>query len=419
MEKLIFIYQKIDLKWVADIVSLLKGKYHIHCFEITDDETDFEEIKQKVRLFLNNFGPGYIYGYGLGGNLALSVALEDEHHIKGIITQATKFDVSTFSKDSLQKLTVPFRFTRGGKDKFTSKKNTLSVQKHIQHSYYFEIPSMAHSLEDIPPKHIARLLQVQLESFHYEWVDTDYGKMAYRKYGFPAQKNEPVVLFLHEAIGSISQWQDFPARLCDALNLPGIAIEFPGYGFSDNEDKVRDENYLHEFALAYLPSFLKAIQIDQPLIIVGHSDGGTNALLYSSKHPENVHSIITLAAHYLNEPETRSGIQPAIDAYRAGKLKGLEFYHGEKTERLFFAWANTWNLPNFENWNISSDIKNNTVRALIIQGDKDQYGTDNQVHGIVKLLKNADSLFINNCGHAPHLEKEEEVIQAIQSFVHR
>lgn len=97
--------------------------------------------------------------------------------------------------------------------------------------------------------------------------------------------------------------------------------------------------------------------MNNPLLIVGHSDGGTNALLYSSKYPKKIKGIVTMAAHYINEPETIAGIRPAIKAYKEGKLKGLEYYHGEKTERLFFAWCKTWLLPEFENWDISQDIK--------------------------------------------------------------
>lgn len=123
-----------------------------------------------------------------------------------------------------------------------------------------------------------------------------------------------------------------------------------------------------------------------------------------------------MAAHYINEAQTKAGIQPAIDAWNAGKLKGLEYYHGTKTERLFFAWAKTWLQADFHDWDISKDIKGNTVPALIIQGSEDQYGTDAQVNDIVELLVNAKPYFIPSCGHAPHLEKEEEVIDAVKTF---
>lgn len=413
MEKLILIHNLVDSKKKSEVTSLLEDKFQTYWVKIAEKK----DIDKDIKVFLGSFGSGYIYGHGSGVSLAVSLALENEVNIKGIVLHETAFDkIDSNTRSQLEQLRMPVRFVSGGKDKITQE-NRERIQKFIPKSYFFKIPSLAPSLEEISSKNFARLLHVQLESFHYEWISTDFGLMSYRRYGIPEQENQPLLLFLHEAIGSIAQWQDFPFHLSRELNLPGIAIEFPGYGFSEKEEKMRDENYLHEFAWDYLPSFLKALQIKNPLILLGHSDGGTNALLYSARFPENVHSIITLAAHYTNEPETRAGIQPAIDAYHAGKLKGLEHYHGEKTERLFFAWANTWNLPNFIDWDISKDIEGNAIPALIIQGDNDQYGTDNQVFEIVKLLKNAQPKFIVNCGHAPHLEKQEEVILAIKNFL--
>jgi pimeloyl-ACP methyl ester carboxylesterase len=320
------------------------------------------------------------------------------------------------SQKSVEKLNIPVRLIRGGKDRMVSKEETLEINEGLKLGHYFEVPSMIHPLGFINPKQIARLISIQLESLTYQWTFTPFGKMAYQEVGNIQSESETVVLFLHEAIGSIAQWKSFPKHLCEKLQLPGIVIEFPGYGFSQAEERTRDVQYLHEFALDYLPAFIEAIQLKNPLLIVGHSDGGTNALLYSTKHPSSVKGIVTMAAHYINEKETRAGIQPAIDAWEVGKLKGLEFFHGDKTERLFFAWANTWLQADFKDWDISKDIKGNPVPALIIQGRDDQYGTDQQVNGIVELLENADGYFIDGCGHAPHLEKQYEVISKVKAF---
>lgn len=479
MEKLVLIHGALgDYSEFDKIIPLLEKEYEIEAFEIPhhgnypNSKVEFEinALVDDFLKFLNKIGPAYIYGFSLGGYLAIAAAQKDETNIKGIVTQGTKFDwtvenaaketatlkvefLSTkaegfykyldklhgnylpellsktakfmtllgespvISQRSVEKLTIPIRLTRGGKDRMVTKEETLNINKGLQFGHYFEIPSMIHPIGFINPKHIARLISIQINSLKYQWASTPFGKMAYEVIGHIKSETETVVLFLHEAIGSIAQWKSFPKHLCEELKLPGIAIEFPGYGFSEAEDKTRDKNYLHEFALEYLPAFIESIQLKNPLLIVGHSDGGTNALLYSTKYPSNVKGIVTMAAHYINEEETKAGIQPAIDAWNNGKLKGLEFFHGEKTERLFFAWANTWLKPDFKGWDISKDIKGNPVPALIIQGSDDQYGTDQQVNGIIGLLENAEDRFIKECGHAPHLEKEDSIVSNIKEFL--
>lgn len=479
MEQLILIHGALGRKSeFYPIIPFLEKKYKIilyeipHHGELKDSKLPFvtSDLVNHFLDFLKTVGPSYVYGFSLGGYIALAVAQEEEKNIIGIVTQGTKLNWSPeeatkeikgldvnflstnakgfydyllrlhgkylpqllektagfmtllgqhpiISTKSIAHLSIPVRFTRGGRDIMVTKEETLEIVDSIDAAHYTEIPSMIHPMGFIKPKHIARLISTQINSFDFQWTTTPFGQMAYQQYGKIQSDHQPVVLFLHESLGSIAQWKSFPKRLCEKLQLPGIAIEFPGYGFSDTEDKTRDNSYLHEFSWEVLPSFLESINLNNPLIIVGHSDGGTNALLYSSKYPKNVKAIVTIAAHYINEPKTIEGIRPAIKAYDEGKLKGLEFFHGQKTERLFFAWCKTWLLPEFKDWDISQDIKGNTIPALIIQGDNDQYGTNKQVKGIVGLLEKAEPCFIPDCGHSPHLEKEYEVIEAIQKWI--
>lgn len=479
MEKLILIHGALgNGSEFNDIIPFLNKDYEVVVYEIPHHNKDYNgetaflirDIVQDFLQFLKQHGSAYIYGFSLGGYIAIAAAIQDESNIKGIITQGTQFKwsperakieienlgidflsqkVKSFydyldelhgeflpdlldktkgfmlelgnnpiiTPDSIKNIKVPVRITLGGRDKAIPKDETLEIHEALSNSFYFEVPGMVHPLGFIRPNHIARLISNQLSSFSYQWTPTPFGKMAYQVIGEIDNDTDDVLLLLHESLGSINQWQNFPKNLCKALNKPGIVIELPGYAFSDAEDKVRNERYLHEFSWDVIPAFIKAIDLKNPLIIIGHSDGGTNALLYSSKYPEQVKSIVTLAAHYINEEETRAGIPPAIKAYEEGKLYGLNFFHGLKTERLFHAWSQTWLAPSFRDWDISDDIRGNTVSALIMQGDNDQYGTDQQVHGIVDLLPNSKAYFIKNCGHAPHLEKEGEVIQAIQDFL--
>ena len=230
-----------------------------------------------------------------------------------------------------------------------------------------------------------------------------------------------ILIFLHEALGSIPQWRAFPQELCEKLKMNGLVYERQGHGNSDPFDKTRDTRYLHDYAWKELPELLNAIfSSDQKFILIGHSDGGTIALLYATAFPKQVEAVITMAAHVINESETIAGIQPAIEAYKAGKLKKLSEFHGDKTDVLFFAWANTWKSEEFKTWDICSDINDLKTPLLAIQGATDQYGTVKQL-GLIKefVQGKCETVLLSGCGHHPHLEKTAEVIELINSFVKR
>jgi pimeloyl-ACP methyl ester carboxylesterase len=255
-----------------------------------------------------------------------------------------------------------------------------------------------------------------MELLHFR----DYS-IAFRLVRLPEIKSEEVVLvFLHEALGSIGQWRNFPDTLCKETGLEGFIYERQGHGSSSPFTAPRDDRYLHDYAWKELPDIIdRVFPPDKKLILVGHSDGGTIALLYATKFPKRVHSIITMAAHVINEPETMQGIQPAIDAYRSGKLDGLKKYHGEKTNDLFYAWADTWLSPRFRNWNITGDIEIPDRPILAIQGMDDQYGTIQQLDLIRSSAKGTvKTVHMPMCGHHPHLEKPAETINEIVKFIH-
>lgn len=232
-------------------------------------------------------------------------------------------------------------------------------------------------------------------------------------------RNDQVILvFLHEALGSIGQWKAFPELLCKKLQLDGFVYERQGHGNSSPFSNERTASYLHDYAWNELSKLIQtAFPSDKKIILVGHSDGGTIALLYAAKFPKNVLACVTMAAHVINESETIAGIQPAIDAYQAGKLVGLTKYHGDKTEALFYAWANTWKSPDFKNWNICKDIQSIACPVLALQGSTDQYGTEKQLELIKQnVAGRVKTVMLPNCGHHPHLEFQDAVINEIQQF---
>lgn len=227
-----------------------------------------------------------------------------------------------------------------------------------------------------------------------------------------------VAIFLHEALGSIGQWKSFPQLLCTALGVNGLVYEREGYGQSSPLSHSRAADYLHRYALEELPQLIQTLlPPEKKVLLVGHSDGASIALLYASAYPDRVAGVISMAAHVIVEEVTLAGIEPAVEAYRAGKLAGLQKYHGDKTDTLFYAWADTWRMPAFRDWNICAALETVAAPVIAIQGANDQYGTDWQLDLIEHhCAGSVQKELLSGCGHHPHLEKTQEVIHLIQNW---
>ena len=229
----------------------------------------------------------------------------------------------------------------------------------------------------------------------------------------PEKKTDRTLVFLHDALGSIAQWKDFPARLALRCGRETIVYERQGHGRSDPLTEKREAAYLHREALEVLPPLLGQLQVEKP-VLFGHSDGGTIALLYAAHHHPS--AIITEAAHVFVEATTLAGIRQAVEK-RESLAHRLRRYQGEQTEALFDAWADTWLNPSFRSWDITGELAGIGCPALIIQGEDDEYGTSRQVEAIAGGIgKQAVSLLIPGCGHFPHREKPEVVLHLATHF---
>ena len=228
----------------------------------------------------------------------------------------------------------------------------------------------------------------------------------------------PTLVFLHEALGCTAMWHGFPAQLVLDTGLPAVIYDRAGYGRSSRlPPGPKDKTYLHVEAQQVLPKLLDQLQIDRA-VLLGHSDGGSIALLTAAARPERIAGIVTEAAHVFVEAITRQGIREAIAAYEPRRLEQrLMPYHGEKTRELFFSWADTWLAPGFGDWNIETCLGRIQCPALVIQGREDQYGSERQVRAIVSGIgSRATPLMMSGCGHVPHREAPKRVREAIVEF---
>lgn len=234
----------------------------------------------------------------------------------------------------------------------------------------------------------------------------------------PEGKGIPLV-FLHEALGSIGQWKQFPHRLCEALDCKGLIYEREGHGQSPPFSKPRTANYLHEYAWEELPQLLDQLDISEPVNLLGHSDGGSIALLFAARFPDRVHQIVTEAAHVFVEPETLTGIREAQEKYATTDLhEKLARYHGTKTESLFRAWCDTWLSREFYNWNITALLPQIQAPLLAIQGREDEYGTFEQIRSLINDTQgDSEALLVPNCGHIPHVQQPQWVIAEVTRFL--
>ncbi|OPY05285.1 MAG: 2-hydroxy-6-oxononadienedioate/2-hydroxy-6-oxononatrienedioate hydrolase [Syntrophaceae bacterium PtaB.Bin038] len=227
----------------------------------------------------------------------------------------------------------------------------------------------------------------------------------------------PPLVFLHEGLGSVGQWRDFPARLSEKTGLPSLVYDRWGYGDSEAFTLPRGTGYLHDEALTGLPAVLDAFGIGKA-ILVGHSDGGSIALIFASKHPERVCAVITEAAHVFVEDVTLQGIREAVEVYASTDLKKrLARYHGDKTDLVFRGWAETWLSPAFRGWNIEEYLPGVRCPVLIIQGIDDRYGTAAQVRAIERQVSGPSEALLLRCGHIPHAEARDEVLEAMAGFI--
>ncbi len=228
----------------------------------------------------------------------------------------------------------------------------------------------------------------------------------------------PAIVLLHEGLGSLAMWRDFPERLQTAVGHDVLVYSREGYGRSSVPQSARTPRYMHEEALQVLPELLDALDIERP-ILLGHSDGASIALIHAGGSARGVSALILLAPHVLVEEISLRSIAAANSAYEHGELRArLARYH-EHVDAAFRGWNDAWLAPEFRSWNIEEFLPRITCPVLAIQGEEDEYGTMEQLARIERAISQAEFLKLKSCGHAPHRDCTAAVLEAIGRFLDR
>lgn len=254
---------------------------------------------------------------------------------------------------------------------------------------------------------MSQMLMVRLGEFLIETLD------------IPAlTPNLPPIVILHEGLGSVSMWRDFPQKVAQVTGCRVVAWSRPGYGASTPYVTPRQPDYMHREALEILPGMLAALNIQHP-IIVGHSDGGSIALIHAGAFPEVPAGVIVMAPHEFVEAITLQGIAAAREIWQNSDWPQKLARHHADAPRVFSDWADCWLSPPFKDWNIEASLGTIRCPVLAIQGEDDEYATMRQIEVIAEQVSGTQLLKLAACGHSPHRDQPQAVLAAIQSFIAR
>jgi pimeloyl-ACP methyl ester carboxylesterase len=251
------------------------------------------------------------------------------------------------------------------------------------------------------------------------FVNAPGGKLFARVWGGPELlRAVPPIILVHDSLGSVELWRDFPAMLATVTGHPVIAYDRLGFGKSDPHPDRLEIAFVRNEARSSIPALRAAFEIDR-MILFGHSVGGAMAVVAASRFADAAVAVITESAQAFVEDRTLTAIRDAKSAFEApGQIERLKRYHGDKAAWVLNAWTETWLHPEFATLALDTYLRRLRCPALAIHGDRDEYGSSAHPQRIAEIAPTpTDLVIIDDCGHVPHREKPEVVLRAVSAFL--
>jgi pimeloyl-ACP methyl ester carboxylesterase len=248
-------------------------------------------------------------------------------------------------------------------------------------------------------------------------VDVPGGKVFTRSWQGAASDAAAIIL-MHDSLGCVELWRDFPAALADATARTVIAYDRLGFGKSARLTQRPSVRFISEEAEVIFPVLRQQLALER-FVLFGHSVGGAMALATAALHGEGCAAVITESAQSFVEPLTLSGIRAAKQQFSSeGELARLERWHGERARWVLDAWTGVWLSPQFASWSLDGLLPLIQSRVLAIHGDRDDYGTVEFPRHIARRVGGpAEVAILDDCGHVPHREKSAEVLRRVATFL--
>jgi pimeloyl-ACP methyl ester carboxylesterase len=234
-----------------------------------------------------------------------------------------------------------------------------------------------------------------------------------------ARRARPEILMLHEGLGSVSMWRDFPHRLAESSGCRVVAYSRHGFGGSSRRTRPWTPRFVHEEALEVIPALRTALGIERP-VLLGHSTGASMALVHAGAARWPVAGVIAMAPLTDVQGSNVESITRARAIYESTDWRGKLARHHDDVDAVFYGWNDTWLRPDFRSWNLREDLAGIRAPILAILGKSDEYATPDQVETIRTCAHAAagfEFLHLDDCGHAPHRDRPEAVLAAVKGFV--
>ncbi len=250
------------------------------------------------------------------------------------------------------------------------------------------------------------------------WVNCS-GQQIYTEQYIPRDSMRLGLVLLHEGLGAVSLWKDFPRKLALCSQSRVLAYDRPGYGKSSRIALPWELNFLQKEADEILPCIIQTFFNDLPYVLWGHSDGGSIALAAAGVLEPRPKALILEAPHVMIEEQTLKGVLQ-IHALRNDLdfIYRLTRHHGDKTMELLNGWLGVWMQPQARQWNIFDRLSLIDCPILFIQGSDDDFGTLRQWKEIRNRVKGrTESFILEGCGHIPHQCAEQKVLETAIQFI--